>query len=79
VGEWLSAGSQRGILLVAELDDKLIGFLKGFTSPFISLAKVLGEVTILIQPEYQNKKIGNRLVTALQNILQTSMRHILKV
>lgn len=65
--------------MLAILEGKIVGYLKGFTSPFKSMAHVLGDVTILITPHLQNKKIGTQLIQALQQRLMDSMQYIFKV
>jgi len=48
--------------MIAEIDGKLVGYFKTYTSPFKSLAHILGDATIMIDPKYQNKGIGTVMI-----------------
>lgn len=65
--------------MIAEIDGKLVGYFKTYTSPFKSLAHILGDATIMIDPKYQNKGIGTVMIKQLQNRMITTMRHIYKL
>jgi predicted N-acetyltransferase YhbS len=62
VKECVDQGIKRGVVMVAELDGKLVGYVKTYTAPFKSLAHVLGDATIMIDPAFQNRHIGTALI-----------------
>lgn len=79
VEEMVKAGLERGIVLVAQKDDKIISYLKAFTSKFKCLAHTLGDVTSMSHPDYQNLGYGVKLWLKGINEVKTGMRHILRI
>ena len=49
-----------GLCIVVEENNKIIGFMKAYTSEFKTLAHVLTNTTIMICSDYQNKGYGKK-------------------
>lgn len=62
VKECIHHGIKRGVVLVAEVEGKLVGYFKTYTAPFKSLAHVLGDATIMIDPAFQSRHIGTAMI-----------------
>ena len=78
IREVLHQGLVRGLILVIEIDNKIIGYLKAFTSEFRSLAHVLTHATMIIHPEYQSAGYGGQLVDTYLEEIKFSMPYILR-
>lgn len=78
IGTVVHKGLERGLILVVEKDDKILGYLKAFTSEFRSLAHVLSDATMMIHPEYQSAGYGGQLLDAYLAEIKLNMRHILR-
>ena len=72
----LKKALELGLSLVMEKDNKIIGFIKAYTSEYITLAHVLVNTTIMIHSDYQNKGYGTLLVNKFLNIIQNDMQYI---
>ncbi len=78
VSEMLRLGTERGLILVLEEDDKIIGYLKAFTSQFRCLAHVLTNATMIVHPEWQGKGYGGQLLDTYLSEIKSNMPHILR-
>lgn len=78
ISEVLNQGLERGLILVIEQDNKIIGYLKAFTSPFRSLAHVLTNATMIIHPEYQSAGYGGQILDTYLEEIKNYMPHILR-
>ena len=73
----VKTGIERGLVLVIERDNEIIGYFKAFTSKFKCLAHVLGDGTLMIHPSYQSG-YGAKLFLRFLHEIKTNMRHIMK-
>lgn len=78
VEEMLRCGLERGLILVIEEDEKIVGYLKAFTSEFRCLAHVLTNATMMIHPEWQGKGYGSQLLDNYLSEIKSHMSHILR-
>jgi len=78
INEVLHKGLERGLILVIEKDNKIVGYLKAFTSEFRSLAHVLTNATMMIHPEYQSAGYGGQLLDSYLEQIKSNMPHILR-
>ncbi len=78
VSEVLKKGLTRGLVLVLEKDNQIIGYLKAFTSEFRCLAHVLTNATMMVHPEWQGRGYGSTLMNAYLSEIKSSMPHILR-
>jgi ribosomal protein S18 acetylase RimI-like enzyme len=78
VGEEVEQGLARGLVLVLEQENQIIGYLKAFTSPFRCLAHVLTNATMMVHPEWQGKGYGGQLMDAYLAEIRANMPHILR-
>lgn len=65
---WLATLRERGVLLLAEIDDTPVGMAAGVFGPFIfnDRFKVGAEVFWWIDPEYRSHGIGRELLAELE-------------
>lgn len=77
VEEMVKNGLERGLVLVIERANKIIGYSKAFTSKFKCLAHVLSDGTLMIHPNYQSG-YGAKLSLRFLHEIKTNMRHIMK-
>jgi hypothetical protein len=77
VEEMVKSGLERGFVLVAQIDNNIIGYAKSFTSKFKCLAHILTDGTLMIHPDHQ-RGCGAKLLLTLLYEIKTNMRHILK-
>jgi L-amino acid N-acyltransferase YncA len=78
VEEMLIASIERGLVLVIEKDDMIIGYMKAFTSRFKCLAHVLTDATLMIHPDYQKFGYGAKLFIKFLDTIKNNMLHIMK-
>jgi GNAT superfamily N-acetyltransferase len=64
ISKVLNKGLERGLVLVFDQKNQIIGYLKAFTSPFRCLAHVLTNATMMVHPEWQGKGYGSQLIDA---------------
>ena len=72
----LKKALELGLSLVIEKDDKIIGFMKAYTSEYVTLAHVLANTTVMIHPDYQNKGYGTLLLSNFLDMIQNDMQYI---
>ncbi|MBD2682866.1 MULTISPECIES: GNAT family N-acetyltransferase [Nostoc] len=78
ISDVLHKGLERGLILVIEKDNKIVGYLKAFTSEFRSLAHVLTNATMIVHPEYQSAGYGGQLLDTYLEQIKSNMPHILR-
>jgi putative acetyltransferase len=69
----------KGMLFVAESARKPVGMLVVYPVGPQSLAHVLKDVTVLVDPDFQGQGIGSRLLTTLQSEIQEHRPDIMRV
>jgi len=79
VAEMVKSGLERGFVFVVDKDGYIISYLKAFTSKFRCLAHVLGDITSMSHPDYQNTGYGAKLWLTGINEIKNNMPHILRV
>lgn len=79
IDKCLESAVNKGIIFVAEYDNKLIGsVLKYHLEPKV-FAHVLGEGSILVDPDYQGIGVGTKIFTALLDEVKNNHPEILRV
>ncbi len=78
ISEVLNKGLRRGLVLILEKDNQIIGYFKAFTSEFRCLAHVLTNATMMVHPEWQNRGYGSKLIDAYLSEIKSNMPHILR-
>jgi len=78
ISEVVKNGIERGLVLVLDQENQIIGYLKAFTSRFRCLAHVLTNATMMVHPEWQGKGYGSQLMDAYLEEIQANMPHILR-
>jgi L-amino acid N-acyltransferase YncA len=78
ISEVVKNGIERGLVLVIDQENQIIGYLKAFTSRFRCLAHVLTNATMMVHPEWQGKGYGSQLMDAYLEEIQANMPHILR-
>ncbi|MDP3788530.1 MAG: GNAT family N-acetyltransferase [Candidatus Chromulinivorax sp.] len=75
----LSAGVERGLALVVEKDNALIGSMIKYRLEPKIFSHVLADGSILIDPDYQGKGIGSKLISQFLQEIQNHHPDILRV
>ena len=70
---------ERGIIIVAELENKIIGEIHCYTPGLDIFAHVLGDLTIAVHPQYQHQGIGRNIFNTLLHEVETQRPDILRV
>ena len=78
IGQVLQKAIERGLVLVVEQENQIIGYLKAFTSPFRCLAHVLTNATMMVHPEWQGQGYGSQLMNAYLGEIKANLPHILR-
>lgn len=66
----------RGLAMVLEQGDRMIGYLKAYTSENCCLAHVLTQAIMMIDPGWQDQGLGGMLLEAYLQEIQLTMPHI---
>lgn len=72
----LQNGFHRGLGIVIELDDCIIGCLNAYTSETCCSAHVLTQSSMMIDPAWQDRGIGGALLEAYLQEVRATMPHI---
>jgi len=76
IQQTLRLASERGLVLLIFEQEKLIGYMKGYTSEYRRHAHVLNNVTAMIDPTVVNHGYVSKLWQAYTNEIYKSFRHI---
>lgn len=72
----LHNGFHRGLGIVIELDDCIIGYLNAYTSEAFCSAHVLTQASMMVDPAWQERGIGGILLEAYLQEVRATMPHI---
>lgn len=72
----LHNGFHRGLVIVIELNDSIIGYLNAYTSTSSCLAHVLTQASMMIEPAWQARGLGSLLLEAYLDEVKSNMPHI---
>lgn len=72
----LHNGFHRGLVMVIELGDRIIGYLNAYTSEACSLAHVLTQASMMVDPDWQDQGLGGMLLATYLQEIRTKMPHI---
>jgi putative acetyltransferase len=75
----LNAALERGIIIVAEYQGKLIGSVIKYRPTIKILSHVLEEGSVLVDPEYQGMGIGTKIYTTLLDEVKEHHPDVLRV
>lgn len=73
------AQAPHGIILVAELNNSIIGSIHGYQLELQVFSHVFGKITIAVHPEFQHQGIGRKLFTQLLDYITHKCPYILRV
>ncbi len=79
IHDLLSNGVTRGLILVVELEDRLIGAMTKYRIEPKVFAHVLTGGSILVDPDFQGKGIGTQLIQTFLHEIQECYPDILRV
>lgn len=79
INKTLSSGLNKGLFLVAEYDNKIIGSMVKYNLEPKVFSHVLTEGSILIDPEFQGKGIGSKIITTFLKEIEEKHPEILRV
>ncbi len=79
IAKALESGVKNGIMFVADLHGKVIGSIIKYKLEPAVFSHVLTDGSILVDPEYQRKGIGEALITSLQNEVKNHHPEIYRV
>ncbi len=72
----LHNGFHRGLVMVIERSDGIIGYLNAYTSAACSLAHVLTQASMMIDPDWQDRGLGGMLLGTYLQEVQATMPYI---
>ena len=75
----LTQAHRRGIILVADSNNCIVGSIHGYQLELQVFSHVFGEITIAVHPEFQHQGIGRKLFTQLLEHITHACPHILRV
>ena len=79
INKVLSNGMDRGLFLVAEFEDKLIGLMVKYKLEPKVFSHILSEGSILVDPNFQGIGIGSKIITTFLKEIEENHPEILRV
>lgn len=76
---FLTHSINRGLILVAIINDKIVGEVHAYTPDIFAFQHLLTDLTIVVDPKYQGKGIGRQLFDEFLRIVKEKFHHILRV
>ena len=79
IAGFLAAGVERGLGLVALLDDALVGEIHAYAPGLFCFAHVLSDLTIAVDPDAQGAGVGRRLFSEFMQTVAEELQDIQRV
>ncbi len=76
---FLTRSINKGLILVALINGKIIGEIHAYTPDIYAFQHLLTDLTIVIDPKYQRKGIGRQLFEEFLRIVKEKFYHILRI
>lgn len=69
----------KGLLLIAEIGEELVGEIHAHTPVLFAFSHLLSDLTIVVHPKHQGKGVGRKLFESFLWRVQEDFPHILRV
>jgi len=79
INTFIENSLKKGLSLVAEKDSKIVAEIHAYTPNIFAFRHMLSDLTIVVDPDFQNQGIGKALFTEFLKIVQGEFRHILRI
>ncbi len=79
VATFLRQSLENGLSLVAYFGDRIIGEIHAITPNIYAFQHLLTDLTIVVHPNYQGKRVGRNLFLRFLDTVQNEYSHILRV
>jgi len=76
---FLTRSINKGLILVAMINNKIIGDIHAYTPDIYAFQHLLTDLTIVVDSKYQGKGIGRKLFEEFLGIVKEKHKHILRI
>ena len=79
VYHFLNKADKQGLSMVKEFDSKIVGEIHAYSPGLYCFSHVLGDLTIVIHPDYHSKGFGRELFTSFMNCVEKEFTGITRI
>jgi len=76
---FLTRSINKGLIIVAVINDKIVGEIHAYTPDIYAFQHLLTDLTIVVDPKFQGKGIGRQLFEEFLRIVKENFHHILRL
>ena len=79
ISSFLTNAIDKGLMLTASLDEKIVGEIHAYTPDIYAFQHILTDLTIVVDSNYQGKGIGRELFEKFLTIVMDEFTHIKRI
>jgi len=79
ISDFLTNSINNGLILIGKINEKIVGEIHAYTPNIFAFQHILTDLTIIVDPNHQEKGIGRKLFANFLNNVTSELTHIKRI